>query len=61
MPNIQLRAADAQDLDFMFSRAPLLAAVADLSWHEAPDLIAFQHRYMKVAFAQPKARGWPTV
>ena len=39
----------------MFALAPRLAEVADLSWHESQDLIAFQHRYMRAAFARPKS------
>lgn len=55
MPDIHIRPADEQDRDFLFSLAPRLAEVADLPWHEAQDLIAFQHRYMKAAFARPKS------
>lgn len=38
----------------MFALAPRMADVADLSWHEARDLAAFQHRFMTAAFARPK-------
>lgn len=55
MPDIHIRPADEQDRDFLFSLAPRLAEVADLPWHEAQDLVAFQHRYMKAAFARPKS------
>jgi GNAT superfamily N-acetyltransferase len=51
----RIRPAEESDREFMFALAPRLAEVADLSWHEAQDLIAFQHRYMKVAFARPKS------
>lgn len=50
----RLRPAGEDDLDFMLGLAPRLAGVADLSWHSEADLIAFQHRYMKLAFARPK-------
>lgn len=50
----RLRPAADGDRDFMFGLAPRLAAVADLPWHDARDLIAFQHRYMNLAFARPK-------
>jgi ribosomal protein S18 acetylase RimI-like enzyme len=51
----RIRAADDEDIGFMFALAPRLAEVAELSWHDAQDLIAFQHRYMRAAFARPKA------
>ncbi|HWA51392.1 MAG TPA: GNAT family N-acetyltransferase [Dongiaceae bacterium] len=38
----------------MFGLAPRMAEVADLPWHEAQDLVAFQHRFMVNAFARPK-------
>lgn len=53
--DIRIRAAGAEDLNFIFALAPRLAEVAELSWHDAQDLIAFQHRYMKAAFARPKS------
>lgn len=52
--DVIIRPAEAADRDFMFGLAPRLAAVADLPWHTVSDLIAFQHRYMKLAFARPK-------
>lgn len=39
----------------MFALAPRLAEVAELPWHQTQDLIAFQHRYMRAAFARPKS------
>jgi GNAT superfamily N-acetyltransferase len=51
----RIRPAEESDREFMFGLAPRLAEVAELSWHEAQDLIAFQHRYMKAAFARPKS------
>jgi len=53
--DVRIRAAGDEDLNFMFELAPRLAEVADLSWHQAQDLIAFQHRYMRAAFARPKS------
>jgi GNAT superfamily N-acetyltransferase len=52
---IRIRPAQDDDLGFMFALAPRLAEVADLSWHAADDLVAFQHRYMRAAFARPKS------
>jgi ribosomal protein S18 acetylase RimI-like enzyme len=52
---IRIRAAQDEDLGFMFALAPRLAEVAELPWHQAQDLIAFQHRYMRAAFARPKS------
>jgi len=52
---VRIRAAGDQDIGFMFALAPRLAEVAELSWHDAEDLIAFQHRYMRAAFARPKS------
>jgi len=52
---VRVRAAGDEDVGFMFALAPRLAEVADLSWHEPRDLIAFQHRYMRAAFARPKS------
>ncbi len=52
--DVIIRPAEASDRDFMFGLAPRLAAVADLPWHTVSDLIAFQHRYMKLAFARPQ-------
>ena len=52
---VRIRPAEDGDLDFMFALAPRLVEVADLPWHEAQDLIAFQHRYMRAAFARPKS------
>ncbi len=49
----RIRPAEERDRDFMFGLAPRLAEVADLPWHATQDLIAFQHRYMKAAFARP--------
>jgi GNAT superfamily N-acetyltransferase len=53
--DVRIRAAGDEDLGFLFALAPRLAEVADLPWHQAQDLIAFQHRYMKAAFARPKS------
>ncbi len=55
MPDSHIRPAEEGDHDFMFALAPRLAEVADLPWHQAQDLIAFQHRYMRAAFARPKS------
>jgi GNAT superfamily N-acetyltransferase len=52
---VRIRAAGDEDIGFMFALAPRLAEVAELSWHDAQDLIAFQHRYMRAAFARPKS------
>ena len=52
---LRIRAALDEDRDFMFSLAPRLAEVADLPWHDGQDLIDFQHRYMRAAFARSKA------
>lgn len=51
----RIRPAEDSDRDFMFGLAPRLAEVADLPWHATQDLIAFQHRYMKAAFARPRS------
>jgi GNAT superfamily N-acetyltransferase len=51
---IRIRAATAEDRGFMFDQAPRLAAAAALPWHAERDLLAFQHRYMKAAFARPE-------
>lgn len=51
----RIRPAEDGDRDFMFALAPRLAEVADLPWHDGQDLIDFQHRYMRAAFARPKA------
>lgn len=51
----RIRPAEDGDRDFMFGLAPRLAEVAGLPWHAAQDLVAFQHRYMKVAFARPRS------
>ena len=53
--DVRVRAAGDGDVGFMFALAPRLAEVAELSWHDTQDLIAFQHRYMRAAFARPKA------
>jgi ribosomal protein S18 acetylase RimI-like enzyme len=53
-PQFRLRQAVAADRDFMFGLAPRLAEVADLPWHRERDLVDFQHRYMKLAFARPR-------
>jgi GNAT superfamily N-acetyltransferase len=50
----RIRPVAERDHDFMFSLAPRLAGVAGLSWHSEADLLAFQHRYMKLAFARPQ-------
>lgn len=52
---IRIRPAQDDDIGFMFALAPRLAEVAELPWHQAQDLIAFQHRYMRAAFARPKS------
>ena len=52
---VRIRAAGDEDVGFMFALAPRLAEVADLPWHDSQDLIAFQHRYMRAAFARPKS------
>lgn len=51
---IRIRPAQDDDRAFMFALAPRLAAVAGLPWHRESDLVAFQHRYMNLAFARPK-------
>ncbi len=53
--DVRIRAALDEDRDFMFALAPRLAEVANLPWHDGQDLIDFQHRYMRAAFARPKA------
>ena len=50
----RIRAAVDEDRAFMFALAPRMADVADLSWHQARDLAAFQQRFMTAAFARPK-------
>jgi hypothetical protein len=50
---IRIRPAAPEDRDFMFDQAARLAAVADLPWHAERDVLSFQHRYMKAAFARP--------
>ncbi len=52
---VHIRPAQDGDVGFMFALAPRLAEVAELPWHDLQDLIAFQHRYMKVAFARAKS------
>ncbi|HNB26730.1 MAG TPA: GNAT family N-acetyltransferase [Alphaproteobacteria bacterium] len=52
--DVIIRPAQSADRDFMFGLAPRLAGVAGLPWHAVSDLVAFQHRYMKLAFARPK-------
>lgn len=52
---IRIRPAEDGDRDFMFTLAPRMAEVADLPWHEARDLIAFQHRFMLSALARPRS------
>ena len=54
MSAIRIRAATIADRDFMFDQASRLASVAALPWHAEHDVIAFQHRYMKAAFARPE-------
>lgn len=53
MTTIRIRPATPDDRDFMFDQAQRLAAVAELPWHAEHDVLAFQHRYMKAAFARP--------
>jgi len=52
---VRIRAATPEDRAFMFDQAARLVAVAGLPWHAEGDLLAFQHRYMKAAFARPTA------
>ena len=51
--SIHIRPATPDDRAFMFDQAQRLARVAQLPWHAESDLVAFQHRYMNVAFARP--------
>lgn len=55
--SIHLRPASPEDRAFIFAQAPRLAAAAQLSWHTESDLVAFQHRYMNVAFARPASEA----
>ena len=57
MTEIRIRAATAEDRDFMFGQAQRLAAVAELPWHAERDVLAFQHRYMNAAFARPDSEA----
>lgn len=53
--DIRIRPAEDGDRAFMFGLAPRLAGAAKLPWHGLNELIAFQHRYMNLSFARPKA------
>ncbi len=55
MTTIRIRTASDGDRGFMFDQAARLASVAKLPWHAERDLLAFQHRYMKAAFARPES------
>ena len=50
--SLRIRPATPEDRAFMFDQAPRLAGVAQLPWHTEANLVAFQHRYMNVAFAR---------
>jgi GNAT superfamily N-acetyltransferase len=53
MTAMRIRPATAEDRPFMFEQTARLAAVAELPWHADRDVLSFQHRYMKAAFARP--------
>lgn len=52
---IDVRAATAGDLTFIHDLAPRLAAVADLSWRSADEVMRFQRTFMHETLEVPKS------